>query len=415
MLFLILGFNKIAKPETKNKPQTKSLGNDVEHVTPKKTGKTLSNPESVFLQRHVTRLLSTFKLEDQSDITRTVKAKMLVSWDATAISSLIAFRQMKENVSEPNRMRILHDLDLALEVLLKDVTLGEDLFVQEHSSTKFYHFMLPVLENCFIVLPIVVTAIIGMALWRGIPFWKIFIFVFIISCGWEWSHMYKKALAKRQKIYHDTIPSNCRMSSFWSSFWSSSYNSECLKYHEALTVEPFLEVNPSLAIAETFSKIILHPLEPLGNKLGIFFNNVLKENSYVASFVVLPFSLLILIVLILSMSGYSYSLPFYMGKIETRKRTQSDALDRKKVLELPTQSDAMDNEKVLELLQEIKNIKELVKNIDQEKEACQPKPFALEGPCREESNDDFEKITEDSNGEFEKITKTEFVENIASL
>ena len=115
------------------------------------------------------------------------------------------------------------------------------------------------------------------------------------------------------------------------------------------------------------------------------------------------------------MSGCSYSLPFYLGKIETQKRTQSDALDRKKVLELPTQSDAMDNEKVLELLQEIKNIKELVKNIDQEKEACQPKPFALEGPCREESNDDFEKITEDSNGEFEKITKTEFVENIASL
>ena len=179
-----------------------------------------------------------------------------------------------------------------------------------------------------------------MALWRGTPLWKIFLFTFIISCGWEWSHMYKKALAKRQAEFHDSVPNHCKSSSFLNTFFGSGsgYNKECVRYHEAVNVEPFLEVTPAVAIAETFSKIILHPLEPLGRKLGIFFNGVLNENSYVASFVVLPFSLLVLMLIILAISGYSFSLPFYLGRIEPKSRNQKsdgkESLDHKKLLEL---------------------------------------------------------------------------------
>ena len=205
-----------------------------------------------------------------------------------------------------------------------------------------------------------------MALWRGTPLWKIFLFIFVISCGWEWSHMYKKALAKRQAEFHDSVPNHCKSSSFLNtavSLWrhfvnmlfgsGSGFNQECVRYHEAVNVEPFLEVTPAVAIAETFSKIILHPLEPLGRKLGIFFNGVLKENSYVASFVVLPFSLLILMLIILAISGYSFSLPFYLGRIEPKSRNQKS-----------NDKESMDQKKLLELLQEMKELKQVVQELN---------------------------------------------------
>ena len=194
-----------------------------------------------------------------------------------------------------------------------------------------------------------------MALWRGTPLWKIFLFIFVISCGWEWSHMYKKALAKRQAEFHDSVPNHCKSSSFLNTLFGSGsgFNQECVRYHEAVNVEPFLEVTPAVAIAETFSKIILHPLEPLGRKLGIFFNGVLKENSYVASFVVLPFSLLILMLIILAISGYSFSLPFYLGRIEPKSRNQKS-----------NGKESMDQKNLLELLQEMKELKQVVQELN---------------------------------------------------
>ena len=244
-----------------------------------------------------------------------------------------------------------------------------------------------------------------MALWRGTPLWKIFLFTFIISCGWEWSHMYKKALAKRQAEFHDSVPNHCKSSSFLNSIFGSGsgFNTECVRYHEAVNVEPFLEVTPAVAIAETFSKIILHPLEPLGIKLGIFFNGVLKENSYVASFVVLPFSLLILMLIILAISGYSFSLPFYMGRIEPKSRNQKS--DGK---------ESLDRKQLLELLQEMKELKQVV----QEHNYTKQKLEYLENPvqvlnskaivcenddAKEDFKEVFQKLTNSANQKIECI------------
>jgi len=327
--------------------------------------KKITNPEAKFLQRHVARLLTAFKLKRTQilDYSRTpVKAKTVVVWDATSIASLITYDKLAKNETQNHkRITMLHAVEKAFEELFKDVTFfNEDRLESESMTENIFHSMTKsILDNVWLTLPIVVTVIIGMALWRGTPLWKIFLFTFIISCGWEWSHMYKKALAKRQAEFHDSVPNHCKSSSFLNTFFGSGsgYNKECVRYHEAVNVEPFLEVTPAVAIAETFSKIILHPLEPLGRKLGIFFNGVLNENSYVASFVVLPFSLLVLMLIILAISGYSFSLPFYLGRFEPKSRNQKS--DGK---------ESLDHKKLLELLHEMKVLKQVVQELNYTKQ-----------------------------------------------
>ena len=207
--------------------------------------------------------------------------------------------------------------------------------------------------------------------------------------------MYKKALAKREGVYHDSVENNCRAKNFLSSLWSSGYNSECTKYHEAMTVEPFLEVNPSLAFAETFSKIILHPLEPLGHSIGAFFRNVLQENSYFASFFVLPLSLFLLIMLLLVTSGYSFTLPFYLGKIEScRSKTNK-------------KEEIVDNRQILELLHELKELKMIVNHL--EKSSVQPQiqhvKEDLSSEIKQLSEENTKTIDDDTSDDFETIVE----------
>ena len=89
-----------------------------------------------------------------------------------------------------------------------------------------------------------------------------------------------------------------------------SAKEECVKYREAVHVNAFLEVTPLMAATECISKVILHPLDHLGDKLGLFFSGVLSSNSYLASFGVLTFSFCILVLFVVTLSGYAIKLPF---------------------------------------------------------------------------------------------------------
>ena len=63
---------------------------------------------------------------------------------------------------------------------------------------------------------------------------------------------------------------------------AGSSNFETSYFILTLTVNTYLDVNPAMAVLKTFSKLLLQPLGHLGEKLGIFFNEVLSSNTYLA-------------------------------------------------------------------------------------------------------------------------------------
>ena len=129
------------------------------------TMKKLTNPESKFLHRHVARLLAAFKLKNEQSLGYSkipVKAKTVVTWDATSIASLIAYDKMAKNETHNSKlMKMLHDVEKALEELFKDVTFfNEDRLESESMAKNIFHLMAKsILDNVWITLPIVVSEI----------------------------------------------------------------------------------------------------------------------------------------------------------------------------------------------------------------------------------------------------------------
>ena len=127
--------------------------------------KKITNPESKFLHRHVSRLLEAFKLKNEQSLGYSkipVKAKTVVTWDATSIASLIAYDKMAKNETQNYiLMTLLHDVEKALEELFKDVTFfNEDRLESESTAENIFHSMAKsILDNVWITLPIIVSEI----------------------------------------------------------------------------------------------------------------------------------------------------------------------------------------------------------------------------------------------------------------
>ena len=125
--------------------------------------KKITNPEAKFLQRHVARLLTAFKLKRKQilDYSRTpVKAKTVVVWDATSIASLITYDKLAKNETQNHkRITMLHAVEKAFEELFKDVTFfNEDRLESESMTGNIFHSMAKsILDNVWLTLPIVVS------------------------------------------------------------------------------------------------------------------------------------------------------------------------------------------------------------------------------------------------------------------
>lgn len=271
------------------------------------------------IKRHVRRILSALQVKDS---TKQAEGIFEISFGQHELASMRSFLSLDDAVSHPEKMRVTHAMEATLDKMLAKVLKVESL---DPDLEEFrFVYLVRWFENNFFIVPLVIAFTLLAKWWRGTPMWKIFVSCFFISCGWEWSLMYKKILAKRYEIIErdrDGIPSYCSPNkmSFLQSLlqvFSAPNRKECSRLHEALTIDAYLEVNPALAIVETCSKLFFQPLEQLGEKLGTFIHDVLAANSYLASPGVLIFCFAIFFAIMVILSGYTIRLPFFLGSIE---------------------------------------------------------------------------------------------------
>jgi hypothetical protein len=306
----------------------------------------VKNTDRPFLVRHVKRLLVAFGQVQMID-TEYFDAILSVHLSASDVTSLQAYASLESTSSTAQRLHCLHAIDNVLEKLIHKITLPNERSMSDdvryYLATLFHQ-----LDILIIVLPICVTSFLVISLWRGMPVWKAVVLLFLISCAWEWSHLYKKVIARRHEVFkrQETAPNHCNTDSL--SFLERLFynavnyrpNDQCIKYQEALMVDAYLEVTPAMAIAETVSKIILHPIDQLGEKLGMFFSRVLAENSYMASIGVTILSFAFLALILIMSCGYSIRFPFFLGAIEPQREQSANV--QKLVLEIQTMRQALE-------------------------------------------------------------------------
>jgi len=288
-------------------------------------------PAELFFHRHIQRLSKVLGIDQQSDMPRDIEGLLEISLNKYEASLLYSFSVLSISTAPATlKLQALHNLEPVLEKLVSS-------FGASPKNNRDYYLEVVVpmaslwLENLFFVAPMIIAFSLIYCLWRGTPLWLIVLAFILISFAWEWSHMLKQVLAKKQETFmkhNGSPPHHCIQPSMLHQLLSSvvsgprSAKEECVKYREAVHVNAFLEVTPLMAASECISKVILHPLEHLGDKLGLFFSGVLSSNSYLASFGVLTFSFCILVLFVVTLSGYSIKLPFI--SIEPTKATLSD-------------------------------------------------------------------------------------------
>lgn len=276
-----------------------------------------------FYKRHVNKLLKSLF---NGDFQRT---SLLTSWD---ISCLKELKDLMENATFSKKLKVLHGVEAALDKLMSHISLEDFLQDAEPELNKWTMTMVHWLETNFFIVPFVI-AVFLLTCWQlGVSLRTLFVSIFFISCGWEWSLMYKQVIAQKYEALAangGNPPEYCdpKQRSFLQSLiFGYSHKKECMRYQELLTVDAYLEVNPSIAISQTMSRLVFHPLLILGEKLGEFFGSVLASNSYLASTGVLICSCLFLIILVIVSSGYTIRLPYFLGSLEPNSARHQNSI-----------------------------------------------------------------------------------------
>ena len=394
-----MGLSNDPKARPQNPPPKRELTN-VAALSENRT----TCPAELFFHRHIQRLSKVLGIDQQSDMPRDIEGLLEISLNKYEASLLYSFSVLSISTAPATlKLQALHNLEPVLEKLVSS-------FGASPKNNRDYYLEVVVpmaslwLENLFFVAPMIIAFSLIYCLWRGTPLWLIVLAFILISFAWEWSHMLKQVLAKKQETFmkhNGSPPHHCIQPSMLHQLLSSvvsgprSAKEECVKYREAVHVNAFLEVTPLMAASECISKVILHPLEHLGDKLGLFFSGVLSSNSYLASFGVLTFSFCILVLFVVTLSGYSIKLPFI--SIEPTKAT------------VPTLSD--DQAKHI-TFQELEELKSLILSLKANETDNSRKPLSVEN-LQSNTTLSIENLQSDKEVTFDTKEEVEDLEDTA--
>jgi len=328
--------------------------------------------EDTFTYRHVKHVLNLLEVDDDDDVAdqETFRFDAKLELTRAQVRTLRRFvedqNKKKKNVKE--RLGMLHDVDLILNSYIVSAV-AEQMEEFEFSnlfqdySTKFKNY-LPSSEDLFWCILFGGALGLTYLLWIGLPLWKWFFLLLVLSSVWHWGHMYKKAVLKKHIALMDShsIPPECYNDKGWKSYFFGS-NKKCAEYHEALLVDPLWEVTPTMAVAETITVFVVQPMEKIGEHLGKFFSGLTSQLSWLSTLPVLLFVFMLIMMIFVMMFGYHIRLPLFLASIEPQPRQVPHPQPQVTMLE----------QKIEELQLTIKQIQEIkdvqVKSVKLEGEA----------------------------------------------
>jgi len=142
--------------------------------------------------------------------------------------------------------------------------------------------------------------------------------MFLVSVFWHWAHMYKRVVSDKHTKLTKTmrVPKECTPGamSWHELLWDRlTVSDACKEYHDAVLIDPLIEVSPTMAVVETASAFFLHPLQHLGQNLGKFFRALTDELSWMNTPFVLAFVFVLILLLAMMTFKYRIDLPIFLA------------------------------------------------------------------------------------------------------
>jgi len=121
--------------------------------------------------------------------------------------------------------------------------------------------------------------------------------IFSLAFASTWYTMYMKAEINRS-VHLEQMPPHCHSKTHnWLPFsWFKTSNlDECKKYKEAIYLNPKYSIAVTEVLAEMFTRILIKPIECLGESIYVFNKSVLKDFPILAQIILVPIIIIVVI------------------------------------------------------------------------------------------------------------------------
>jgi len=132
----------------------------------------------------------------------------------------------------------------------------------------------------------------------SLPF--VLFIIFALGFASTWYTMYMKAEINRS-VHLEYMPAECREKTSWSAFstlssWFQTNNlDQCKKHKEAIFLDPKYSIAITDIFAEMFSKMMMKPIEALGETIYVFNKSVFKDIPFWAQIIMIPIVIVVII------------------------------------------------------------------------------------------------------------------------
>ncbi|XP_062509320.1 uncharacterized protein LOC134185529 [Corticium candelabrum] len=231
--------------------------------------------------------------------------------------------QLLKNFSRDQHVAI-QEVNLVLEKMITDVstTSGEHV-----PPTLLFGFdrmtllgMLTTVVICIVSVLLSFWLIIQISRVPLLPVWKYFVgFVFLVliaSTVIEWFHLYQTAVAEKMSTQAKDIPPECTaegatgwttLASWMKSTFTLSEDA-CLKYYQAVAIDPIVRSNPTKALVISFTHVIVEPMKMIFSGLGVAFRGLLQPLPVQWQPFVFIVAILLLVLFLIMVMRYSLRL-----------------------------------------------------------------------------------------------------------
>lgn len=257
-----------------------------------------------YLKRHINQLLVHF-------------------YEAASQDGEQQFYRVKVKLSSNDRERLHAFANTADAVQLQEIDEILSNLIISTSETSDDGQVLPsyfismLLQMDVTAVVAVVMCVVCWYLLTKMSLFKFFTLIFLLSTFWHWVHAYKTAWATRQgelAQMEDEGQTCLPYTSSWTggiSYWFKSFigsEDTCVKYHKLVLVDPFWDVSPTMALADTCTHLLTRPLGIIGKNIGAFYSGLYKNLPWWSFWFIMPATLVFTFFIILALFGYKVNL-----------------------------------------------------------------------------------------------------------
>lgn len=142
-----------------------------------------------------------------------------------------------------------------LHAPIDDVPTSESIFIYLAQFVSYHNGTFAVAFVMVVILSLLILFEIRTSMPWYRQCWYVFGLLFLISIPWEWFRLYKQSYARKQVEYLKEIPKQCLAAknmaimdriSVWIAGSLTWKQDDCIKYQEAILIDPIWEISPSV-------------------------------------------------------------------------------------------------------------------------------------------------------------------------